>query len=129
MTRVMWCSTSSTVRFNSSRSRRIKPWSSSTSSWLSPLAGSSSSSRRGFEASARASSTRFSVPKGRPVAGRCWSDARPTRSSVLAAWRRDAFSVWKRDTVCAPTSTFSSTVIVGKSSTFWKVRAIPRRTI
>ena len=34
----------------------------------------------------------------------------------------------KRETVWAPTSTFSSTVIVGKSSTFWKVRAMPRRT-
>ena len=28
----------------------------------------------------------------------------------------------------APTRTFSSTVIVGKSSTFWNVRAMPRRT-
>ena len=32
-------------------------------------------------------------------------------------------------TVCAPTSTFSSTVIVGKSSTFWNVRAMPSRTM
>jgi len=37
-------------------------------------------------------------------------------------------SLWKRETVCAPTSTFSSTVIIGKSSTFWNVRAIPSRT-
>ena len=34
----------------------------------------------------------------------------------------------KRETVCAPTRTFSSTVIVGKSSTFWNVRAIPSLT-
>ena len=44
--------------------------SSSTSSWFSPPAGSSSSSSRGSETSARASSTRFSVPNGRPGAGR-----------------------------------------------------------
>ena len=42
--------------------------SSSTSSWLSPPAGSSSRSSRGSETSARASSTRFSVPNGRPAA-------------------------------------------------------------
>ena len=29
---------------------------------------------------------------------------------------------------CAPTSTLSVTVMVGKSTTFWKVRATPRRT-
>ncbi len=30
---------------------------------------------------------------------------------------------------CAPTSTFSVTVIDGKSTTFWKVRATPCLTI
>ena len=35
----------------------------------------------------------------------------------------------RRPRVCAPTRTLSSTVIVLNSSTFWKVRAIPRRTI
>ena len=44
MTRFMWCSTSTTVSFSSSRSRRMKVASSSTSSWLSPPAGSSSRS-------------------------------------------------------------------------------------
>ena len=58
------------VSFSSSRSRRMNAASSPTSSWLSPPAGSSSSSRRGFETSARASSTRFSVPNGSPAAGR-----------------------------------------------------------
>ena len=50
------------------------PWmkwpSSETSSWLSPPAGSSSRSSLGAATRARASSTRFSVPKGRPATGR-----------------------------------------------------------
>ena len=58
----MWCSTSSSVSSKSSRRLRIRSPSSSTSSWLSPPAGSSRSSRRGPAASARASSTRFRVP-------------------------------------------------------------------
>jgi hypothetical protein len=40
-----------------------------TSSWLRPPAGSSTSRSRGCPASARASSTRLSVPNGRPAAG------------------------------------------------------------
>src|SRR5436190_863651 len=71
MTRFMWCSTRRTVTFNSSRSRRMKIASCSTSSWFSPPAGSSRSRSRGLEISARASSTRLSVPNGRPAAGRC----------------------------------------------------------
>ena len=43
--------------------------SSSTSSWLRPLAGSSSISSRGRSQSARASSTRLSVPYGQPAGG------------------------------------------------------------
>src|SRR6266568_4702210 len=43
--------------------------STATSSWLRPPAGSSSSRSLGRLAIARASSTRFSVPKGSPVAG------------------------------------------------------------
>ncbi len=46
ITRLMWCSTSRIVSARSSRSRRMKSPSSSTSSWLSPPAGSSSRSKR-----------------------------------------------------------------------------------
>src|SRR3954467_15441307 len=128
MTRFMWCSTSSTVSFSSSRRRRMNVASSSTSSWLRPPAGSSSRRSRGVETRERASSTRFRVPNGSPDAGRSATPAIPTRSSAASAWPRTFDSDSKRDTVCAPTRTFSSTVIVGKSSTFWKVRAIPRPT-
>ena len=55
--------------FSSSRKRWMNVARSSTSSWFRPPAGSSSSSSRGSETSARASSMRFSVPKGRPAAG------------------------------------------------------------
>ncbi len=57
----------------------------STSSWLIPPAGSSSSSRRGFATSARASSTRFCVPNGSAATG---ADARrlsPTKSIISIA--------------------------------------------
>ena len=52
----------------------------------------------------------------------------PTYSSVSCPRRLTLRSGSKRETVCAPTSTFSNTVIVRKSSTFWKVRAIPNFT-
>ena len=103
----------------------MKAASCSTSSWFSPPAGSSSSTSRGFEMSARASSTRLSVPNGNPDAGRLATVSIPTYSSVSSPRRRTLCSDSNRETVCAPTSTFSSTVIVGKSSTFWKVRAMP----
>ena len=48
----------------------MKVASRSTSSWLRPPAGSSSSRRRGSATSARASSMRLSVPNGSPEAGR-----------------------------------------------------------
>ena len=48
--------------------RWISEDSSPTSSWLRPPAGSSRSSRRGFETSARAIATRFSVLNGSPAA-------------------------------------------------------------
>src|SRR5919109_328095 len=62
MTSPMLCSTRSTARSKSSRIERISPASCSTSEWFRPLAGSSSISRRGRWKSARASSTRLSVP-------------------------------------------------------------------
>src|ERR1700730_328640 len=68
MTRFMWCSTSSTVTWRSSRMRRIRRPRPSTSTWLRPPAGSSSSNSLGLTASARASSTRFCQPNGRSAA-------------------------------------------------------------
>src|SRR5579862_61482 len=124
----MWCSTSRIVSPWSSRSLRIRTASSSTSSWMRPPAGSSSRRRRGRAARARASSTRLSVPKGSPAAGRFAWCAIPTSASVSSAWRRCSRSRCRRVAACAPTRTFSRTVICGKSSTFWNVRAIPRRT-
>ena len=124
MTRFMWCSTRRTVSFRSSRIFWMKRPSSPTSSWLSPPAGSSSRSSFGPATSARASSTRLSVPNGRPATGRPASSARPTYSSASCACA--SVSPLR---ACAPTRTLSSTVIVLNSSTFWNVRAIPRRTI
>ena len=54
MTIDMWCSTNRTDRPNWSRISRMVSASSSTSPWVSPLAGSSSSSSFGCDASARA---------------------------------------------------------------------------
>ena len=99
----------------------MKRPSSPTSSWFSPPAGSSSSSSRGPEASARASSIRFRVPNGSPAAGRYASPERPTYSSSSAALRSPRRA-------CAPTFTLSSTESVGQSATFWNVRATPRLT-
>ena len=46
-------------------------------------------------------------------------------SSVSRARRAPPRMKWR---LCVPTRTFSSTVIVEKSSTFWNVRAMPRCT-
>ena len=69
MTSCMWCSTSSTVSPKWSRNPLIVAPRWSTSAWVSPDAGSSSSSSVGLAAIARASSMRLSVPYGQPVGG------------------------------------------------------------
>ena len=56
---------------------RIVVPSASTSSWLSPQAGSSSRRSFGEEMSARASSTRFCVPKDRSATRVCATSSRP----------------------------------------------------
>ena len=79
-------------------------------------------------ASARASSTRFSVPNGSPATGG-WRRRRCRRSrGSRAPACRSCRARNGRVLLCAPTRTLSSTVIVRNSSTFWNVRAIPRRT-
>ena len=96
--------------------------SSPTSSWLRPPAGSSSSSSRGPAARARASST--ALARAVRELGRL-----PVRERRRGRRRRAARAALRpRPRVCAPTSTCSSTVIDSNSSTFWNVRAIPRRT-
>jgi hypothetical protein len=69
ITSPMWCSTSRTVTWYCARMVLMSVPSTPTSSWLRPPAGSSTSRSRGCPASARASSTRLSVPNGRPAAG------------------------------------------------------------
>ena len=64
--------------------RRIVSPSSSTSPWVSPDAGSSISRNRGRAASARAISSRFSVPNGSPAAGRNISGAEAELVEQLA---------------------------------------------
>ena len=90
MTIAMWCSTSKTLRSNSSRTARISRPSSSTSEWVRPAAGSSRSSSRGRAASARAISMRLSVPYGRPDRGRGPRGRRARAASGSRAPRRAA---------------------------------------
>ena len=115
--------------------------SSSTSPWVRPLAGSSSISRRGLAARARANSMRLSVPNGRPTAWRPARSARPRRSRICMHWsrrRRSSLPTPMRSRprpkpteplVWAPTITFSRTVSAGNSARFWNVRAMPMRAI
>ena len=86
ITRLMWCSTSSTVSLKRSRSSRISAPSLPTSSWFRPLAGSSSSRSLGSAASARASSTRFCVPKGRSATRVAAAASRPSSASSARAF-------------------------------------------
>ncbi len=89
MTIAMWCSTSSTVRPNSSRivarscRRARRPRRGSGRRPARPSAGT-----RGLAASARAISSRFSVPNGRPAAGRNARWPRPSRASRSPASSR-----------------------------------------
>src|SRR5690606_32063574 len=71
ITRLMWCSTSSTVIPYLLVTMRIMSASPESSSWFRPAAGSSSRRSFGSAASARANSTRFWMPKGNAPTG--WS--------------------------------------------------------
>ena len=138
MTMFMWCSTSTTVSSKRSRRSRITSPRAATSLWVSPLAGSSSISSLGCDASARASSIRLSVPYGSPAAG-CsarWASSRRSSSSKQAwrTWRSwpgtggsRVAEVTKppRLREWAPTITLSSTERPGNSARFWKVRVTP----
>ena len=118
---------------------RISAPSAPTSSWLRPPAGSSSSSSFGSAASARASSTRFCVPKGKAATGvsahrveaeQCDQLARRSVGRALARratrGRRSALAKNPLDgAAVAPTMTLSSTLMVRNSARFWNVRPMP----
>src|ERR1700722_17335046 len=139
MPRFMWCSTRSTETPRRSRIARISSASPSTSEWLSPPAGSSNRRSFGPLASARASSTRLRIPNDRSPAGRSATALRPNSSISASACSTIVFSSRlasgaasellknpPRAIACAPTHTFSRTVMVENRATFWNVRAMPR---
>ena len=126
ITRFMWCSTSRTVSSKSSRICWMNAPSCSTSSWESPPAGSSRSSSFGAETSARARLDALQRPVRQRARGPVGDVADADVVDHLVA-RCACGPLGAARVACAPTRTFSRTVIVLKSSRFWKVRAIPRR--
>ena len=105
--------------------RRISATPALASDGVRPVSTSSSSSRRGPVASARATSRRrFSGGVSSPAtASARWVSS--TRSKVSRAARRAAAAVaWRAS---APTVTFSTTFIESNERGTWKVRAMPRR--
>ena len=121
-----------------SRIRKISCRAASVSCGFMPAVGSSSSSTSGSVASARAISSRRWSPYGRFRATSSSKLDRPTNSS--SSWDRCLASrsprwnrgPWNSDAsgpcfirMCRPTSTFSSTVMLGNSRMFWNVRATP----
>src|ERR1019366_4275382 len=142
MTMFMWCSTRRTVSPRRSFSRRTKPVRSSISAWLRPATGSSSMSRRGLAAKARASSMRLRVPNGRSPARRSATPSSPSSAMSSAASAARARSAWRAEASrgaspknlglacpCAPRMTLSRMLSVSKSATFWNVREIPSAAI
>src|SRR6266545_3567306 len=138
ITRPMLCSMSTTVTPLSRMDRTISAsW--RTSSPLSPAAGSSSSSRRGELAIARAISMRRWMPYGRAPGDASANPARPKRVAESSAWRRSSRS-WRQTPTChkayrqidhvrvrsSATSRFSLTVRLANRRRFWNVRATPR---
>src|SRR5690606_21800541 len=103
---------------------------SATSVGVSPAMTSSSMSRRGPAASARATSSRFRPPIVRSPAMLFARAARSTSSRMARACSRARrFERSERAPKRQPTATFSSTVMPAKGRTIWKVRATPRRLI
>src|SRR5690606_20896538 len=119
----IWCSTTTKVMPDSSRSARIRSSRASISASLSAAMTSSSSSTLGAVQSARASSTRACSGNDNSPAGLAAMADKPTRARLSAARRRACGTPWRR---MPPTSTLSSTVISGNSATFWKVLVMPQ---
>ncbi len=106
--------------------------------WRRPAAGSSSSSRTGSRHSARAISTILSCPSDRLPAGRCMCCREPhaldlprglvqRRASSVRSRRAMLEAAPLRPRRCAPSATFSSTLMLGSTLTCWNVRPMPRR--
>ena len=137
----MSCSTMITVMPRSFWMSSIQNARSRVSSGLSPEAGSSSSSRRGCVARARANSTTLRTPYGRPATGLLRCGIRSSSSITSSTWARDCCSARRTAGVhnhcaaklpwsnrCRPSSRLSSTLPPSNSSMFWKVRAMPACT-
>ena len=138
----MWCSTSSTVSSNSSRIWRIVVPSSSTSEWVRPAAGSSSSSSRGSsrERPRDLDALEGAVGEVRRPAGRRGARARAGRAararrrsqSPLPSRRRRGAAARPRARRRRSASTHRPSrsrapISAGKSARFWNVRPIPAR--
>ena len=126
MTRFMWCSTRRTVRSKSSRIRRMKPAELLDLLVAEParrLVQQQQPRPRGERARDLDPLLRAERQLARRRLGQV-REARRIRASRRARWPppRSTFRL------CVPTRTFSATVIVEKSSTFWNVRAMPRWT-
>jgi len=119
----MTCSTISTV-MPRSRTRRTSSTPVWASTGVSPVRTSSSSSSFGSVASARATSSRRFSDGTRSLASTSARASRPQNSSTSCALRL-APCIWVFRT-SAPTMTLSTTLMVSKLFTTWKVRPTPR---
>ena len=125
ITRFMWCSTRSTVSFAVVADLLDEAPELRDLLVVEPAGRlvEQQQLRRARRARARARPASASRTAARRPAAARSRRARRSRAPRAPRPRRCA------PRVCAPTRTLSSTVIVLKSSTFWNVRAIPRRTI
>ena len=142
MTSPISCSTRIIAIESSSRMSRMNRAMSSVSSRFMPATGSSSRSSSGSMASARPSSTRFCTPYGSNATGylrhraisrksmmssataRLWSSSFFAGPTQIAPSHQEVFvRTWR------PSMMLSSTVMCGKSSMFWNVRATPSAAI
>nr|WP_258231485.1 hypothetical protein [Achromobacter pulmonis] len=101
---------------------------------LTPLVGSSISSRRGLSASATAMSMSLRMPSGsEPISRLLWPCRWNRRSSAAASSRASGVdsgdSRQKPRRAAMASSRFCSTVCSVKSCGSWKARAMPSRAI
>src|SRR5438105_13009014 len=138
----MLCSMRMMARPSSPTRRRSSAMSVPASACVMPAVGSSSNSRAGSEASARASSSRRCSPYARLRAISFPLPRSPTRSSSTPArcQRAPSASTKRRPRVstsrrpsrmreCIPTRMFSAAVMLANSRMFWNVRHTPSAVI
>ena len=123
MTTSMTCSTTQSASPSSAWIRRTRSTAAAVSAGVSPDMASSSRSRRGSVASARAISSRFLSARVRFAASPSAFGASPVNSRRRPARARASPTRFVR--LSAPQTTFSSTVIRPKVRTSCQVRAIP----